>query len=157
PDSNRLYFVYVEPGVAVTLGSDNSITSFLGYHNNFTLNDGTPVYYAVIPYAGPPNATIPTIPFDQLTEVSSHELAEAVTDPVPGQGWYDYDLNGEIGDIVNGQSVRLNGYLVQKEASKDDQPLDPNAFGGHDLNATASNITATAGQLFQGTLATFSD
>jgi len=25
-------------------------------------------------------------------------LCEAITDPIPGQGWYD-DANGEIGDI----------------------------------------------------------
>src|SRR5207302_9519594 len=29
---------------------------------------------------------------------TSHELCEAITDPVPGEGWYD-DTNGEIGDI----------------------------------------------------------
>ena len=36
--------------------------------------------------------------FDALTATSSHELCEAITDPIPGQGWYD-DNNGEIGDI----------------------------------------------------------
>src|SRR6185312_10360249 len=35
---------------------------------------------------------------DALTSTSSHELCEAITDPVPGDGWYD-DQNGEIGDI----------------------------------------------------------
>jgi hypothetical protein len=26
---------------------------------------------------------------EALTTTSSHELCEAITDPVPGQGWYD--------------------------------------------------------------------
>jgi len=28
-------------------------------------------------------------PLNALTSTSSHELAEAITDPIPGQGWYD--------------------------------------------------------------------
>src|SRR5947207_11397663 len=40
---------------------------------------------------------------DALTSVSSHELAEAITDPVPGQGWYD-DASGEMGDIARGRT-----------------------------------------------------
>ena len=47
---------------------------------------------------------------------SSHELCESVTDPVPGQGWYD-DANGEIGDICAWQTKTLDGYTVQLEWS----------------------------------------
>jgi len=62
---------------------------------------------------------------DTLTEVVSHELAEAITDPT-GTGWYDpnsdqYDpfgsKNDEVGDICNRQTSRLGGYLVQTEWS----------------------------------------
>jgi hypothetical protein len=35
---------------------------------------------------------------DALTSTSSHDLCEAISDPAPGQGWYD-DRHGEIGDI----------------------------------------------------------
>ena len=48
--------------------------------------------------------------FDQLTAVTSHELAEAVTDPNVGTGqlgWYDEQLNGEIGDIAAEQANHL--------------------------------------------------
>jgi hypothetical protein len=54
--------------------------------------------------------------FDALTTVSSHEVAEAITDPVPGSGWYD-DANGEIGDICAWQTTPLDGYVVQQEWS----------------------------------------
>ena len=53
---------------------------------------------------------------DALTSTSSHELCEAITDPVPGQGWYD-DANGEIGDICAWQTRKLAGWTVQLEWS----------------------------------------
>ena len=53
---------------------------------------------------------------DALTSTSSHELCEAITDPVPGQGWYD-DQNGEIGDICAWQTKKLGAYTVQLEWS----------------------------------------
>jgi hypothetical protein len=53
------------------------------------------------------------LPFDALTSASSHELAEAITDAIPGQGWYD-DQNGEIGDICAWQTKQLDNYTVQQ-------------------------------------------
>src|SRR2546427_343141 len=35
-----------------------------------------------------------------------------ITDPVPGQGWYD-DSNGEIGDVCAWQNKKLGTYEVQ--------------------------------------------
>ena len=52
-------------------------------------------------------------PFEALTSGCSHELAEAITDPVPGTGWYD-DANGEIGDVCAWENKRLGDYLVQR-------------------------------------------
>ena len=54
--------------------------------------------------------------FDALTSTSSHELCEAITDPIPGQGWYD-DVNGEIGDICAWTTRKLGPYTVQLEWS----------------------------------------
>ena len=53
---------------------------------------------------------------DALTGTSSHELCEAITDPIPGRGWYD-DVHGEIGDICAWQLKRLGAYNVQLEWS----------------------------------------
>ena len=44
------------------------------------------------------------------------ELCEAVTDPIPGQGWYD-DVHGEIGDICAWKTKKLGAYTVQLEWS----------------------------------------
>ena len=51
-----------------------------------------------------------------LTGTSSHELCEAITDPRPGESWYD-DSNGEIGDICVGEAAQVAGFTVQKEWS----------------------------------------
>ena len=55
---------------------------------------------------------------DALTSTSSHELCEAITDPIPGTGWYD-DANGEIGDICAWKTKTLGGYVVQLEWSNE--------------------------------------
>ncbi|MGH7138667.1 MAG: hypothetical protein ACREHD_23220, partial [Pirellulales bacterium] len=115
PDANRLYMVYVEPSIVVQMGSATSQTSFLGYHGAFA--DGNSViHYAVMPYPGAPNPTPSSqgfsSAFNELTAVSSHELAEAVTDPNVNYstlGWYDYQQNGEIGDLAVGHYATITG------------------------------------------------
>src|SRR5205807_757527 len=63
--------------------------------------------------------------FQSATEVSSHELAEAVTDPgTNGIGWYDEDNNGEIGDLTD-QITTLNGFVVQDVVNKHDTVIGP--------------------------------
>jgi hypothetical protein len=110
--ANSLYFLYLPPNVAVTQGGSQSCQAFCGYHN--ATNDN--VFYAVMPYPGCTGCTGGLEPFDALTSTSSHELCEAITDPVPGEGWYD-NANGEIGDICAWQTRQLSGYTVQLEWS----------------------------------------
>ena len=57
------------------------------------------------------NLELPT-----LTSTSSHELCEAITDAIPGQGWYD-DSKGEIGDICAWKTKTVGKYTVQLEWS----------------------------------------
>lgn len=146
PNANRLYVVFVEPDVAVKLGSDDSIRTFLGYHSSFVGYDSrgawTNIYYAVIPYHGGINAQDRRLGvFDSMTATTSHEIAEAVTDAVPGRGWYDRTLNGEIGDLTRGV-VRLNGYAVQNVVDRNDRPISP--AGSTPIYVSAS--TAGTGQ-----------
>ncbi len=155
PDANRLYVVYVEPSVKISLGSDTSVNSFLGYHGAFAgkTASGTAIdiHYAVMAYPGSPNPSYTSqgfaSSFDQLTSVSSHEIAEAVTDPnvnYKALGWYDDTNNGEIGDLTNVQTT-LNGYLVQEVVNKNDQPMA--IVSGTTTGGTLSapqNVTATA-------------
>ena len=108
PNANSLYFVYLPPGVSVSAGGDRSCQAFCGYHDHIQ----TQVYYAVVPYPNCPGCLGQLGTLDALTSVSSHELAEAITDPVPGQGWYD-DNHGEIGDICAWQNKKLGTYVVQ--------------------------------------------
>jgi hypothetical protein len=112
PTANTLYFLYLPPNVAVTQGGSRSCQAFCGYHDATAAD----VYYAVMPYPGCTGCAGGLALFDALTTTSSHELCEAITDPVPGQGWYD-DHYGEIGDICAWQTRRLGSYTVQLEWS----------------------------------------
>jgi len=112
PTANTLYFIFVQPGVRVVLGGSASCQAFCGYHNAISGRS----FYAVMPYPGCSGCTGSLTTFEALTSTSSHELCEAITDPVPGQGWYD-DLNGEIGDICAWQTKKIGNYTVQLEWS----------------------------------------
>lgn len=109
---NTLYFVFLPNGVRVVQGNSASCRAFCGYHDSF----GTNVYYAVMPYPGCSGCRGGLSVFDALTSTTSHELCEAITDPVPGQGWYD-DNHGEIGDICAWKTRRLGKYTIQLEWS----------------------------------------
>jgi hypothetical protein len=138
-DANRLYVVFLPPRVYSRGPGGNSWTigkgGYVAYHNvNFDLIKGN-VYYAVIPdqsgVAGIPEGASPYLtPLQFQTLTTSHELAEAVTDPDTVTGWrdrnpFDGSLSGdEIGDLAqdlhpgDGQATGwLDGYLVQKEWS----------------------------------------
>ena len=109
---NTLYFVFLPDGVQVVQGNSASCQSFCGYHDSF----GGAVYYAVMPYPGCSGCTGGRAVFDALTSTTSHELCESITDPIPGQGWYD-DIHGEIGDICAWKTRTLGNYTIQLEWS----------------------------------------
>jgi hypothetical protein len=109
PHINDLYFVLTPPNVQVNMGGTSSCSSFCGYHND--ISGG--IYYAVIPYPACAGCANGGSVFGSITMHASHELAEAITDPIPGAGWYD-NQSGEIGDFCNAQPKNLGGYVVQK-------------------------------------------
>jgi hypothetical protein len=126
PDGNRLYVVFVQPGVAVTGPFGDSRFGLLGYHSDFQGPTGTGVSYAVLPFPSGANGGIPGLsPFEALTAVTSHELAESVTDPqgvnVGRPAWFDAtwrdpvtgERGAEIADMTEGVFFDLNGYVVQ--------------------------------------------
>jgi len=112
PDANTLYFLYLPPGVVVVQGGGRSCQAFCGYHDNINGQ----IFYAVMPYPGCAGCTGGLDVMDALTSTTSHELCEAITDPIPGQGWYD-DIHGEIGDICAWKTKRVGDYTVQLEWS----------------------------------------
>jgi hypothetical protein len=147
---NLVYFVFPPPSVQVTSGGSSSTKDFGGFHNAFVDYAGDQVYYAVIPHPVG-NYDYPGLTeFQQLTAVSSHELAEAVTDPiwpngqVTATGWWNPDkgATGEIGDEAFNTTPDhycvLNGYVVQKEwsnlANDAVMPAGASAFAGQATN-----------------------
>jgi hypothetical protein len=112
PPPESLYFLYLPPGVTVNMSGTASCSNFCGYHSDL----GGRLFYAVMPYPDCSGCAGGLSVLDALTSTSSHELCEAITDPVPGQGWYD-DANGEIGDICAWQTKKLGAYTVQLEWS----------------------------------------
>ncbi len=112
PNANTLYFVYLPSGVTVSQGGSSSCQAFCGYHDNINGQ----IFYAVMPYPDCQGCTGGLAVFDALTTTTSHELCEAVTNPIPGQGWYDQN-NGEIGDICAWKTKQIGNYTVQLEWS----------------------------------------
>jgi hypothetical protein len=132
---NTLYMIFFPPGKTITQGGSSSCAAggFCAYHGttSTTLNSKH-VLYGVMPdmqagsgcSTGCGSSTV----FNNYTSVTSHELAEAMTDADVGiattfsapLAWYDM-TNGEIGDICNGQqgSYVANGttYTIQLEFS----------------------------------------
>ncbi len=156
PDANRLYVVYVEPGVAVLNdhdGNSTSVRNFTGYHGAFygrtAAGYAADIHYAVIPYAGGINASNAGLSsFNSMTLTASHEIAEAATDPnvnYRALGWYDDYYNGEIGDINRREAV-LNGWVVQSIINKYDVAYIPaGATTLRALGAASSSLASPAG------------
>ena len=134
---NQIFMVYTAPGEGSCFDSTNkacSYTSFCAYHSHY-LNGKTPVIYANEPYGNTTYCQVSGAPSpnndaaaDAAATSSSHELTEAITDPL-GNAWFTSQGN-EIGDLcaykygtVNWDSGRANQmwngrfYLLQTEYS----------------------------------------
>jgi hypothetical protein len=93
-DPNLIYVVYLPQGDV-----DNCITSTGGRHA-YTSN----YPWAVINGNASKNS--------DLTVTTSHEIAEAITDPYYSS-WGNHTNEREIGDLCNGQPTTLDGYTTQ--------------------------------------------
>jgi uncharacterized protein (TIGR03382 family) len=130
-DENSLYFIYFPAGLVPALQGHSACVAggFCGYHSNYRVTAASPsVYYAVMPShdngtgcdlgCGDPGLGTA---FERISETSSHELAEAITDPEVGLatsfglplGWYDPN-NAEIADICTGNPHdTVSAFVVQ--------------------------------------------
>jgi hypothetical protein len=127
PNGNRLIMVYVEPGVVVHKQGEDSLTGFGGYHSFYSGMPGS-FPYGIMPYPGRlSHGAYYRGAFPGLTEVSSHELAEAVTDPQPGnaRGWYNGKTGDEICDKFYLSHLFLSGYRIAVTVDKHDKPMIP--------------------------------
>ena len=127
--------IFFPPGKTITDGTSNSCVrgGFCAYHNSTNASFGTHrLFYGVMPDLQPPSRCATGCgsgtTFQMATNVTSHELSEAVTDADVGPAtsfgpplaWLD-EVNGEIGDICVAQEANVvaNGtnYTVQQEFS----------------------------------------
>jgi hypothetical protein len=126
PGPNNTLIIYLDedtevndPGIGITMCEAAGDTAF-GYHNFFTTSAGNPFYYAVIPGLDDPclqnscpggdggcSLHLAETQEQRRTQVSSHEIAEMCSDPQLN-AWYD-PVNGEVGDICNGESDTIVG------------------------------------------------
>ncbi|KAI9345295.1 hypothetical protein BDR26DRAFT_157322 [Obelidium mucronatum] len=91
PNANSYYPIHFAPGTNITQGNSKSCINFCGYHGTIdisTIYNGTKyLSYGVLPshtgqcYGGCGRSVDP---FRNLCSISSHELAEAVTNPAIG-------------------------------------------------------------------------
>jgi len=162
-NNNTLYMIFFPPGKTITLGGISSCVSggFCAYHNS---TNGTfashRLYYGVHPAVQPPSLCSQRCGggsslFDTVTNVTSHEFSEGITDPDVGPAttlsrplaWVD-PVNNEIGDICGGQeaSVLINGthYTVQREFSD----LQADCVASPPVFQMAAALTLTTGQQF---------
>jgi len=114
---NTLYMVHFPLGITITEGGLKSCVpgGFCGYHGTFA-RLGKDIPYGVLPYMGPGSSCYSSCggstELENTTSVSSHELAESITDTGvglamsfgPPLAWYDV-TNGEIADICNQESA----------------------------------------------------
>lgn len=172
-NNNTVYMIFFPPGKTITLGTISSCVSggFCAYHNSTTGTFASHrLYYGVHPDVQPPSLCStgcgPTSnPFQINTVVTSHELAEAVTDPDVGPAnsfarplaWTDTE-NGEIGDICRGATSFLTlssgGYLVQKQFSN---AQDDCAAGPGQFSLAVPPFVVKSGQLFDLDVSAVSD
>lgn len=162
---NTLYMIFFPPGKTITLSGSSSCVpgGFCAYHGttSTTLNSKN-LLYGVMPDmqagSGCANGCGASTTFGNYTSVTSHELAESITDAdvgiattfAPPLAWYDM-VNGEIGDICNAQqgSYVANGttYTIQLLFSNAaNNCVLPAPVSSPNFTLSASPTSVTVGQ-----------
>jgi hypothetical protein len=126
-DPNSLFMLILPDGVTSRFDSDGSesCSAFCGYHDAFGYR-GVDVAYAVLPSPtgcqGCGNGDM-----GDFTAVYAHELAESVTDKVPGHGWIatDGQENGDLeawilfgwGPTSDPRRYTVQGYYTEERGN----------------------------------------
>jgi len=115
--TSRIYGVYLPSGTVSTNGHYRSCTNYCGYHGSFTYNGQTAIY-AVFPYNNCSGCSLSgkTV-LDMETIVTSHEIREAITDPV--NAWWEASSGYEADDKCAWHNLyqQTGGAWVQPEYS----------------------------------------
>jgi len=115
PTADSIYMVHFPPGITINSSSGTSCVQWCAYHGSFTYVQQDTAYAVVPDQTGCGCGTSTT--FNNLSMAASHELVEAITDPV--NAWWDSGSGYEIGDICNQQAAPLpdGAFTIQKEWS----------------------------------------
>lgn len=131
PDDNTIYFIYFPAGINITIDGSTSCEAFCAYHEGFVSKSFGNVYYGIMPDIGgfcQQGCGFSSGLFNSMTEITSHELMEAITDPFPTPGdkpaypqaWNSTD-GQEIGDVCVAMGTSLTtpsgSYALQQEWS----------------------------------------
>jgi Invasin, domain 3 len=106
-DLNDLYVVLFPPGVQTFEANSRSLEVYCGIHQSFQVSNGGWVIYADEPYFSQPGCSgggqapngDPVA--DAEVSVLSHELSEAITDPLSSAASWVDSAGNEIGDECN--------------------------------------------------------
>jgi hypothetical protein len=117
-DTSIIYGVYLPSRMKVTMSGGGSCSTFCGYHGHFNYG-GRDIRYAVFPYLDCSACKLSTLTVaDMMTIVASHEIREAVTDPMLN-AWYDssgYEADDKCA-WHNLYRTANGGFFVQPEFS----------------------------------------
>jgi len=139
-NANTLYMVHFPKGLKITMSDGGTVATscvqFCAYHNGFQPKTGSAIYYGVMPDLDSLACSFGCGSGGSLARITtsaSHEMIEAITDPIPTPGsnpafpqaWNTSD-GQEIGDLCQSNTGKLTGhaatYTIQQEYS--------NALGG---------------------------
>jgi hypothetical protein len=115
--TTTIYGVYLPNGTQSTLGQYRGCVNYCGYHSSFTYNGNT-ILYAVYPYTNCSACSVSgRSVLDIETIVTSHEIREAITDPV--NAWWETSSGYEADDKCAWHNLyqQTGGAWVQPEYS----------------------------------------
>jgi hypothetical protein len=126
PDADSMYMIHFPPGLQISISWGDACKTWVADHEVYRSPKYGNIYYAMMP-DGHDCKQSGYSEWDTVTAAASHELAEAITDPmcpVSGQAiaypaaWLTSDSQ-EIGDLCAWNNSRLIGpngdYTVQTE------------------------------------------
>jgi hypothetical protein len=105
PDQNYYFAIHLSSEISV-ITPRISCVDFYAYHSSIDDN----IFYGVMPDCINKGRNLNS--FDSITHASSHELSEAITDPVPYTGWVTEEEKSEIADLCNTYILNWNGYKL---------------------------------------------